>query len=547
VSGAYGPGLVRARGGAVPKGRPFAASRLTAGSSRRLRVGLAAGCVLLAWLLATPAQAEGHAGVDVVVLLDTSGSMRRNDPDGLRAPAVRLLVRLLGPEDRLSIIRFDERADTVVGLTAVAPGEIPALLAAAASAPATGRWTNLHAAVEAGLKALEAGGRPGTPGVLILLTDGKMDTADSGQDAALIDALKGDLAERLTAAGVRAYTLAFTDAADLGLLEAFATGTGGLARLARTGADLHRVFTEVFELVKRPQGVAIDQGRFPVDATVRRMTVVADRADASGRTILVDPQGGRLDGRRTVDGVSWAESPAFALVTVRNPIAGVWALQGGTQSGSVYVAADLRLAAGLRNETVAVGGTVPLTAWLEEPSGRVRDPQRLQAVTLTARVHSGSEGGKEAPDGPPVALRLDAERAEFAGAVTASKAGPLVVEVQASGPGFQRVQRLAFQARPAEAARADDPRPTPLGEGPAAPVALESAPVPAEPQVPAPAPEPAEPAAGGGAPSATASVNWLMAFATLALLNAGLGLLGGAVVLWRRRLRRPAAVAEGNA
>jgi len=121
------------------------------------------------------------------------------------------------------------------------------------------------------------------------------------------------------------------------------------------------------------------------------------------------------------------------------------------------------------------------------------------------------------------------------------------VEVQASGPGFQRVQRLAFQARPAEAARADDPRPTTLGDGSAAPVVLESAPLPAEPQVPALAPEPAEPAAGGGAPSATASVNWLMAFATLALLNAGLGLLGGAVVLWRRRLRRPVAVAEGNA
>jgi len=57
-------------------------------------------------------------GVDAVLVMDSSGSMAKNDPKKLRVPAARMFMSLLGDEDRIGLISFSDNGYPVLHLTA---------------------------------------------------------------------------------------------------------------------------------------------------------------------------------------------------------------------------------------------------------------------------------------------------------------------------------------------------------------------------------------------------------------------------------------------
>ena len=60
--------------------------------------------------------ADGH---DVRVLIDISGSMRQNDPQNLRRPALRMLVGLLQPNTRAGVWTFANWSNPLVPMAEV--------------------------------------------------------------------------------------------------------------------------------------------------------------------------------------------------------------------------------------------------------------------------------------------------------------------------------------------------------------------------------------------------------------------------------------------
>ena len=74
---------------------------------------------------------EKPGGVDAVLLIDSSGSMAKNDPDKLRVPAAKLFMSLLGEEDRLGLISFSDNGYPVLHLTAPGPKTNARILASA--------------------------------------------------------------------------------------------------------------------------------------------------------------------------------------------------------------------------------------------------------------------------------------------------------------------------------------------------------------------------------------------------------------------------------
>lgn len=59
--------------------------------------------------------APGTSHLRVILLVDNSGSMKVNDPTGLRFTGVRLLASLLDPGDALGIILFATDATALTG------------------------------------------------------------------------------------------------------------------------------------------------------------------------------------------------------------------------------------------------------------------------------------------------------------------------------------------------------------------------------------------------------------------------------------------------
>ena len=68
----------------------------------------------IALVLSAFAGAVSAANVDVRILIDVSGSMRKNDPMNLRIPAVRLVAELMPQGANAGIWMFSETVEQLI-------------------------------------------------------------------------------------------------------------------------------------------------------------------------------------------------------------------------------------------------------------------------------------------------------------------------------------------------------------------------------------------------------------------------------------------------
>ena len=181
-----------------------------------------------------PGGGGGTGGTDVVFLdlafvLDSSGSMSYNDPEGLRRTAAKIFVDALLPEDRAAVVDFDYHATVLQELTS----DKDALKAAIDQVDDDG-GTDIGAGVSAANEVLINGGDPARARIMILLTDG-----DGSYDLALTDAAK--------AAGITIYTIGLGAGVDNALLTSIAKGTGGTYTNVATAEELPEVFRRLSE------------------------------------------------------------------------------------------------------------------------------------------------------------------------------------------------------------------------------------------------------------------------------------------------------------
>ena len=178
--------------------------------------------------------AGNEAGpVDIALVLDSSGSMAWNDPNGLRRTAAKSFVDLLrndgagSPDnDRATVVDFDSFASVFQSLT----DDKTALKAAIDRVDSSG-GTNLGRGVSVGLSELQRLDRDAAQ-VLILLTDGV------GSYSTSLTTLAADR-------GVTIFTIGLGSQIDESLLQTIASGTGGQYFPAASASDLEDVFLDI--------------------------------------------------------------------------------------------------------------------------------------------------------------------------------------------------------------------------------------------------------------------------------------------------------------
>ena len=77
-----------------------------------------------------PAQKQ-ESGFDIMLLIDSSGSMKKTDPRDYRKESARLFISLLSEEDNVGVISFGDTAKTLIPLTKNSAENRSALFAAA--------------------------------------------------------------------------------------------------------------------------------------------------------------------------------------------------------------------------------------------------------------------------------------------------------------------------------------------------------------------------------------------------------------------------------
>jgi len=171
---------------------------------------------LMLELTAPPAVAPVRAPIDVVVVLDRSGSMTGAPMHSVREATCNLL-RLLGPNDRLGVVAFDDGIELVLPL---ATHNVDAACARVRQIETAGS-TNLSGGWLKGFEMLSTGGRPEALRRVIVLTDGHANAGITEKDA-LCAIVAGAKAQ-----GVTTSTVGFDVGYDEVLLSAMADAGAG--------------------------------------------------------------------------------------------------------------------------------------------------------------------------------------------------------------------------------------------------------------------------------------------------------------------------------
>jgi Mg-chelatase subunit ChlD len=171
-------------------------------------------------------QGEAPEFIDVALVLDSSGSMSWNDPDGLRRVGAKRLVDGLLNQDQAAVVDFDSSARVWAALTSN-----KAALHAAIDMIDDSGGTNIGAGVNLGLNQL-ATSAEGRGRIMVLLTDGV------GSYSHVYTARAVDM-------NVAIYTIGLGWDIDIPLLQTIASQTGGLFYHVTNPADLPSVFERV--------------------------------------------------------------------------------------------------------------------------------------------------------------------------------------------------------------------------------------------------------------------------------------------------------------
>lgn len=405
---------------------------------------------LLCALIFPPAWAahSPEHGMDVVLVMDSSGSMKSTDPQGLRKPAAKMLISLLSEHDHASVVSFSDQGYPVSYLRPSKPSaEQEQLFHAVDKISSRGAYTNIHGALLAAKRVLDQNTTPAERRLVVLMSDGKMDLGDDAESARLTQQVFDEVLPLYKAANIELQTIAFSEASDKKLLAQLAKAADGQFYVANTDTELHQTFSHIFEDSAKPDMLPMDGGRFHIDEAIQEVTIIGSKDGEQVQLWLTAPDGEKYTAAQRPASISWLVSPAFDLITIKQPKKGDWHLGASNNHNKAYIITNLSLAMGVSNSKPMVGEEFQLQAWLEQDQQVLIREAILQHLNITADIRH--------PDDQVQTLQLVAANPTHQGDAAGifyhvlkfDSEGPYTITLSADSGTFKRSRTLRLYAR----------------------------------------------------------------------------------------------------
>ncbi len=338
---------------------------------------------------------------DVRIIVDISGSMKKNDPDNLRQPAVRLLAQMLPEGATAGLWTFGQYVNMLVPHREVTEQWRALAKDRSAQINSVALRTNLGKAIEV------AGDTYYTDGVLdnthfILLTDGRVDISDDGavneqEESRILQTI----APGLTAQGATFHPIALSSEADADFLRQLARDSGGRFQVAESAEALSRAFLEALNTAVPQEQIPIEGDGFRVDEGVSEFTALVfwgqQETRETRKLALVSPGGERVTLDALPANVRWTRESGYDLMTITEPASGRWQIDGELGEGSrVTVVSDLRMAVSPIPPEFSEQSPINLNIAFYEDGERITNQDFLQVLDIKVSVVSedGRSGTK---------------------------------------------------------------------------------------------------------------------------------------------------------
>jgi uncharacterized protein (TIGR03503 family) len=403
------------------------------GSSIKAVIRVALGLCLIAAPASTVA-----ADIDVRILIDVSGSMKANDPQNLRIPAVRLVAELMPLGATAGIWTFSERVEQLIAANSVDRQWKAAAIKATERIHSRGQFTDVEAALNVAIRDWEGTGRAGAGRHVILLTDGVVDVSAQATDSALSRKriLDGGIA-RIKSYGAQIHTIALSANSDRELMTTIAESTDGWAEEVEDAASLQRVFLHMFEQAASPDSIPLLDNRFEVDKSISEMTLLVFGGRSTKPLQLLSPAGTLIDEGSHPNNINWRAESGYDLVTVTKPETGTWQINTEPDPDNrVLIVTDLKLELDALPTSVLVDELLTITAGVSERG------QPLVRRDFLKLLHTELSVSSSTRQAIVHSVPLDKGRAKFISEhVIDWPSGEYELVVKVDGGTFQREQR----------------------------------------------------------------------------------------------------------
>ena len=334
---------------------------------------------------------------DIVLIIDSSGSMGGNDPKDLRKSAAKLFITLAASDVRsdvqIAVVDFDGRAVMLAPLTlANAGNEKLSQLEGAVDQINSDGSTNIAAGLQQGFDTLSASSTPHIRKAAVLLTDGE----DSSYTHEIVS--------NYAAEGWSIYTIGLGGGINRQKLESIAAATPEGEYYPVDLSKIQEIYNKILAKVTRKSVLSSLRGFLNQDQEVTKNVFIDNNiglvdfsASWTGSTIemvLVDPSGAEITSDiATALGIGYQVAPTFVIYTVDSPMEGEWDMkikgtdippEGEPYSLVVTGTSDFVTNFLAFESSYAVGDTIRIGTRIQEKIGDASQP--VLGATTSAEV-----------------------------------------------------------------------------------------------------------------------------------------------------------------
>ncbi len=390
---------------------------------------------------------EGEAGADIRLLIDISGSMKKNDPANLRVPAVNLLTEMIPDGDKAGVWTFGQWVNNLIKRKAV---DEPWRLDAKEKAKkinSVALYTNIGAVLEKASDDFYKKDKDFSNTHFILLTDGMVDIdKEPEKNASERERILTTVLDSFKDKGAKIHAISLSKNADKSLMDKLAIQTGGQSAVAESPEDLTRVFLQAFEQAVPSEQVPLEGNEFVIDSSVEEFTALIFRGDGNVPTEIVSPDETIYSYQNQGEDIKWYQDKGYDLITVSRPLEGSWKITSDVQPGShVTVVSNLQLNVSKLPVNFFAGDPLNVEVSFSEDGKTVTNPDflKLLDVDLQLKTESNKTAKKSMSDIPEVpgdGVFREAIR-------KLSKIGQYEVTVLVDGKTFKRKKRQIINLR----------------------------------------------------------------------------------------------------
>lgn len=319
---------------------------------------------------------------DVRILIDVSGSMKKNDPKNLRSPALEMIVGLLPEQSKAGVWTFAKYVNMLVPHKEVTQPWREQANKQTTKIHSKGLFTD----IEQVLKKSTANQTKPNKQVrrsVILLSDGLVDIAKEEQPS--IESRNRILSEvvpRFKEANITVHTIALSKDSDQALLREIVLQTDGWYEQVDDADQLQRVFLHLFEKAAQRDTVPVTENQFKIDDSVTEMTILAFRKANAKPTTLLKPDQSRIDSLTKADNIRWQSSETgYDLITVSQPQSGQWVIEAEFDPDNrVMILTDLQLKTSELPNNILIGETFDFDVSLANHDEQINQTRFLDLV-----------------------------------------------------------------------------------------------------------------------------------------------------------------------